>query len=705
MAALFSILGCGGIGDKHFCHLCTCHKDDRNIIFEMLRVCCCTRPGEDHLKGCPAGVHTALQGSSSSGPVFFRNVRDLAASAGMHVEDLIMINAPEDLSALPRLQKQTRPLTTPPNDATTAPDCSKPPAKRKTAASKRPSQKFVASESDQSSTPLPTVPQCFVQVQAGCLPDADRMPSALSITCSTCCACDCSVRPAQGCPHDDECVCDCDGFMPCATSDQDISETPCKGPLSVDCLCRRHAVASDVLFRSVLQSRPMDRPRSDRSLFRTLPLSRFVLCALHALMRITEMLFTALQLIAIECGDVQKVNEILDLHKCAYKIKQVNTGDMMRVGAKRKATPMGAVWYPVSLNGSSARALIIAAPSVIDHLFSRERAHALARDDPQLLTDQARQVHILRTLQSGMAQRAAWHRWAEAAYTMVKLVPSTEEVAGYGAAVRSFVLHWSNVVGDGDLTKFYLHMLLAHSISFMDEYRSLGMFMNEGVEHRHLTGRDLWLKGTRQGGGWGGHLTKSAAILKRELEQAGHDFGQTEEGRRYAEAVEGQKGEVNAVRTCFQELLLVNYYYNFPYCSSCDSFSCYGTDSQEGSGVPSSPVCWLRHGMFSPRKFRQVGEEHASEAFSDARSLAEVEQFGKVHCRLDLPPDLPESPQQVTEMFGPDHAECYKQVCSDSSEDDLGADQEEEGEGGRSAVVAKLSEQFSPSRHRRDEDV
>ena len=76
-----------------------------------------------------------------------------------------------------------------------------------------------------------------------------------------------------------------------------------------------------------------------------------------------------------------------------------------------------------------------------------------------------------------------------------------EEIATLKDSIKKFTKNMIDAWGQAHITH-YMHILYAHNSFFLDEYGTLALWSNQGMEQSHYQAKEAYFKNTRHGGGY-----------------------------------------------------------------------------------------------------------------------------------------------------------------------------------------------------------
>ena len=96
-----------------------------------------------------------------------------------------------------------------------------------------------------------------------------------------------------------------------------------------------------------------------------------------------------------------------------------------------------------------------------------------------------------------------WQSWERVVYAITALKPAEDQVWGLRPDVARLLVALQRALPDTAWSGYYFHTLL-HATDYMDHYRGLGIFANQGAEAKHREGALAYIKGG-SGGTQGRH--------------------------------------------------------------------------------------------------------------------------------------------------------------------------------------------------------
>ena len=238
------------------------------------------------------------------------------------------------------------------------------------------------------------------------------------------------------------------------------------------------------VLRVVAQRKAMDRV-TPKALF-PFPKKHCIFCCLHALMRVSECFFQALQDRATTHDLVDELNELLLSFNCGYLIKPKTESQARSNSADE--------YRPPKFNGNPARKILANITTIIDKLFP-----------PPEHVDEAEATNVpvsgsaTSEVELATRFRLMWSSWVTVYNIISAPIPTDSQVSTAGKEVRRLVWRMSNFQQPDNLTSLYLHTMLCHLEELLEENGSVGQYNQTSVEANHKRQVAAWGRM-----GWGG---------------------------------------------------------------------------------------------------------------------------------------------------------------------------------------------------------
>jgi hypothetical protein len=259
------------------------------------------------------------------------------------------------------------------------------------------------------------------------------------------------------------------------------SSVPCEGGVLCEHAgCQYCIIPAGTWVRVVKKDSPMDRDTSDKATegWWDIPKEQCVFCALHCGMRVTECLFKPIKKYAQEKNKITEVNAILREYGVHYQIKKT----------KSKVKSARSVTKPPKFQGGECEKVCDAIPALLRALYGIEPGEQYP-EDPQVKLTYQWQIRV-------------WHNWCVVFKKMFEISPTPEEVAAFPKDVTAFASSLIHFSGGPELSALYLHIVVGHARTLMKMYGSLGKWMQQGCEAKHIGGKKAFQR-VGHGGMWG----------------------------------------------------------------------------------------------------------------------------------------------------------------------------------------------------------
>ena len=244
------------------------------------------------------------------------------------------------------------------------------------------------------------------------------------------------------------------------------------------------------VLRVVTQRKDMDRV-TPKALF-PFPKWHCIFCCLHALMRVSECFFQALQDRATTHDLVDQLNQLLISFNCGYLIRPKTDSQASSKSADDE-------YRPPKFNGNPARKIMANISAIIDKLFPTP--------------DEVDESHASEVALSNRF-RLMWTSWVTVYNIISAPLPTDSQIRNAGKEVRRLVWRMSNFQQPGTLTSLYLHTLLCHLEELLEKNGSIGQYNQTSVEANHKRQVSAW---QRMGGGGVQGAKRIGKGLRREL--------------------------------------------------------------------------------------------------------------------------------------------------------------------------------------------
>jgi len=208
------------------------------------------------------------------------------------------------------------------------------------------------------------------------------------------------------------------------------------------------------------------------------PKEKCIFCGLHCVMRVTECLFRPIKKYAQENHCVDAVNIVLKRYGVHYQMHPVKS--------TKKDTK--SVYKPPKFQGDECEKVCDAIPTILRAMYGVQKNEAVP-SDPTIRSMFGHQLRL-------------WHNWSVVYKKMFDLQPSIADQAQYPKDVTAFATALMCYSGKQELSALYLHIVVAHSRTVMKEWNSIGKYMQQGCEQKHVCGKNA-MRRVGSGGMWG----------------------------------------------------------------------------------------------------------------------------------------------------------------------------------------------------------
>jgi len=238
---------------------------------------------------------------------------------------------------------------------------------------------------------------------------------------------------------------------------------------------------------------------------------------------------------------------------------------------------------------------------------------------------------------------ALWKAWRTVLYTMLESTPSPLQIRDFKKDVHHLFVLLVRTVPDRVWGGFYWHLLLAHLDEYLQEYKSLAKYANQGAEAKHKEGLLAWIR-AGCGGTFGrkapGPEVSATSDNKRflahglKLDMDAVLSAQEQDGAATAAAVPSAWGcsaapvtdtapgparpeasesddrrrslQLRGLRGVVETLVLLNYVRMVPYCEEHDTLNC-------ACGEATSAIVARRRPRAGTRHLQRMELHHARE--------------------------------------------------------------------------------------------